>query len=180
MVDAVLEKVGAFYVDFTRALVDFSRVAVVWGSDDLGFKTGTMMSPDFLRAKILPWHKRCADVAHAKGKPYLLHSCGNLDGIMEDLISDVGMDGKHSFEDTILPVTEAKRRYGKRVALLGGIDMDFLCRSDEASLRQRVRETLTVCARGGGYCLGTGNTVANYVPLDNYLCMIDEGRRFAD
>ena len=179
LVDAVLEKVGAFYVDFTRALVDFSRVAVVWGSDDLGFKTGTMMSPDFLRAKILPWHKRCADVAHAKGKPYLLHSCGNLDGIMEDLISDVGMDGKHSFEDTILPVTEAKRRYGKRVALLGGIDMDFLCRSDEASLRQRVRETLTVCARGGGYCLGTGNTVANYVPLDNYLCMIDEGRRLA-
>jgi uroporphyrinogen decarboxylase len=180
LVDAVLEKAGAFCVDFTRALVDFSRVAVVWGSDDLGFKTGTMMSPDFLRAKILPWHKRCADVAHAKGKPYLLHSCGNLDGIMEDLISDVGMDGKHSFEDTILPVTEAKRRYGKRVALLGGIDMDFLCRSDEASLRQRVRETLTVCARGGGYCLGTGNTVANYVPLDNYLCMIDEGRRFAD
>ncbi len=179
LVDAILEKAGAFYVELTRALVDFSRVAVVWGSDDLGFRTGTMMSPVFLRAKILPWHKRCAQVAHAKGKPYLLHSCGNLDEIMEDLISEVGVDGKHSFEDAILPVTEAKRRYGKRVALLGGIDMDFLCRSDEASIRERVRETLGVCSRGGGYCLGTGNTVANYVPLDNYLSMIDEGRRFS-
>lgn len=179
LVDAILEKAGSFYVDFTRTLVDFSRVAVVWGSDDLGFRSGTMMSPGFLRQKILPWHKRCAEIANAKGKPYLLHSCGNLDEIMEDLITDVGIDGKHSFEDAILPVTEAKRLYGQRIALLGGIDMDFLCRSDEASIRQRVRETLSICARGGGYCLGTGNTVANFVPLDNYLCMIDEGRRFA-
>ena len=97
---------------------------------------------------------------------------------MEDLISDVGIDGKHSFEDAILPITEAKRRYGKRVSLIGGIDMDFLCRSDELSIRKRVRETLGQCLPGGGYCLGTGNTVANYVPLDNYLAMLDEGRLF--
>ncbi len=32
---------------------------------------------------------------------------------------------------------------------------------------------------GGGYCLGTGNSVANYIPLDNYLAMVDEGRRYA-
>jgi uroporphyrinogen decarboxylase len=32
---------------------------------------------------------------------------------------------------------------------------------------------------GGGYCLGTGNSVANYIPLDNYLAMLDEGRKFA-
>jgi uroporphyrinogen decarboxylase len=136
------------------------------------------MSPDFLRAKILPWHARCARIAHAKGKPYLLHSCGNLDQIMEDLIQDVGIDGKHSYEDTILPVTEAKRRYGGRISILGGIDMDFLCRAKAPAVRKRVRDTLTVCMEGGGYCLGTGNTVANYVPLDAYLAMLDEGRRY--
>jgi uroporphyrinogen decarboxylase len=179
LVDAILEKAGAFYVDFTRALADFSRVAVIWGSDDLGFRSGTLMSPQFLRTKILPWHARCAEIAHSKGKPYLLHSCGKIDDIMEDLITGVGVDGKHSFEDAILPVTEAKGRWGGRLALLGGIDMDFLCRSEEAAIRRRVRETLETCSKGGGYCLGTGNTVANYVPLDSYLCMIDEGRKFA-
>ncbi len=56
--------------------------------------------------------------------------------------------------------------------------MDFLCRAGEADIRKRVRETLTACLPGGGYCLGTGNTVANYVPLDNYLAMVDEGRSF--
>ena len=56
--------------------------------------------------------------------------------------------------------------------------MDFLCRSDEAAIRRRVRDTLEVCMKGGGYCLGTGNTAANYVPLDNFLAMLDEGRRY--
>ena len=34
-----------------------------------------------------------------------------------------------------------------------------------------------VLAFGGGYCLGTGNSVANYIPLANYLAMLDEGRK---
>lgn len=41
--------------------------------------------------------------------------------------------------------------------------------ADEKASRKRVRDTLDVCQPGGGYCLGSGNTVANYIPLDNYL-----------
>ena len=116
------------------------------------------------------------------GKPYLLHSCGNLDAIMDDLIETVGIDGKHSFEDTILPVTEAYRRYGQKISILGGVDVDFLCRASEMEIRSRVRETLDACTsrdHGKGICFGTGNTVANYIPLDNYLIMLDEGRKHA-
>ena len=45
-------------------------------------------------------------------------------------------------------------------------------------MRARVRNTLEVCLPGGRYCLGTGNSVANYIPIANYLAMLDEGRRF--
>ena len=77
---------------------------------------------------------------------------------MDDLIDDVRIDGKHSFEDQIVPPQEAKSRWGDRISILGGIDMDFLCRQDEGAIRQRTRETLEACQPGGGYCLGTGNT----------------------
>ena len=136
------------------------------------------MSPNDLREFVLPGHKRLAQMSHDAGRPYILHSCGNLHTIMDDLIDDVGIDGKHSFEDTIENVINLKNTYGQRIALLGGIDVDFLCRSDEAQIRQRVRTTLEHCIPGGGYCLGTGNSVANYIPLDNYLIMLDEGRKF--
>jgi hypothetical protein len=34
--------------------------------------------------------------------------------------------------------------------------------------------------RGFGYMLmGTGNSVANYIPLRNYLAMLDEGRLYS-
>jgi uroporphyrinogen decarboxylase len=182
LVRAVAERIGQFYVHWTRTLADFRCVPLIWGSDDMGFRTSTMVSPPFLREVILPWHKACAEAGQAKGKPYLLHACGQLGEIMEDLIREVGIDAKHSFEDQILPVTEAFRRYGDRIAILGGIDVDFLCRSEEPDIRRRVRETLDACFRasgGLGYCLGTGNTVANYIPLDHYLVMLDEGRKYA-
>ncbi len=80
--------------------------------------------------------------------------------------------------DTIKTVEDTKARYGHRIAVLGGIDVGFLCRSNEDAIRRRVRGVLEQCHPGGGYCLGTGNSVANYIPLDNYLVMLDEGRRF--
>lgn len=178
----LLAAISARLLDMYEVVIDrvlaYDRVKVVWGSDDMGFRTGPLISPDDLREFVLPGHKRMAEKSHAAGRPYLLHCCGKIDLIMDDLIDDVGIDAKHSFEDTIEQVTDAKRAYGNRIALLGGIDVDFLCRSSEEAIRQRVRETLDACQPGGGYCLGTGNSVANYVPLDSYLAMLDEGRRY--
>jgi uroporphyrinogen decarboxylase len=120
-----------------------------------------------------------AKLSHEAGRPYILHSCGNLSAIMDDLIQDVGIDGKHSFEDTIEDIRDVKAQYGDRIAVLGGIDVDFLCRADEQSIRARVRDTIEKCQPGGGFCLGTGNSVANYIPIDNYLAMLDEGRKYS-
>ena len=48
----------------------------------------------------------------------------------------------------------------------------------EEDIRKRTRHILEECWEGGGYIFGSGNSLANYVPLDNYLYMLDEGRRF--
>jgi uroporphyrinogen decarboxylase len=175
---AISQRLIDVYRRFIKRLLEFDRVKLIWGSDDMGFRSGPLIGPDDLREFVLPGHKLMADMSHAAGRPYLLHSCGNLDAIMDDLIEDVGIDAKHSFEDTIESVISAKAQYGDGIAVLGGIDMDFLCWASEEQVRQRVRDTLERCMPGGGYCLGTGNSVANYIPLDNYLAMLDEGRKF--
>lgn len=179
LVKAIIARLVELYQRVLERMLEFSRVSLVLANDDMGFKTSTLVSPKELRELILPAHKLMAEICHKAGRPYLLHSCGNLELIWEDLIEAVRIDAKHSFEDVILPVTQAKKKYGHRVAILGGIDMDFIARAKESDLRARVRQTLEVCLPGGGYCLGTGNTVANYIPVDNYLAMLDEGRRFA-
>jgi len=179
LVDAMFERVGTILHGVAQVLIQFDRVGFLLGGDDMGFKTGTMIGADTLIEKSFPWHRKNAELAHEHGKLYLLHACGDMTELMDSLIDFVGIDARHSFEDVIEPVTLAKQRYGDRIALLGGIDLDFLCRAGTAEIRQRVRDTLDVCHAGGGYCLGTGNSVANYIPLDNYLAMLDEGRRYA-
>ena len=178
VVQAISDRLIEIFRVSLERMLRFDCVKIIWGSDDMGFRSGPLISPDDLREFVLPGHKLMAEMSHATGRPYLLHACGNLSLIMDDLIDDVKIDAKHSFEDTIETVTEAKEKYGDRIALLGGIDVDFLCRASEPEIRQRVRDTLTVCMPGGGYCLGTGNSVANYIPVDNYLTMLDEGRKF--
>ncbi len=177
-VKAIADHLLDLYTVMLERILEFDCVKIVWGSDDMGFKTGPMIGPDDLREFVLPGHKKMAAMSHAAGLPYLLHSCGNLSTIMDDLIEDVKIDAKHSFEDTIEDVRDLKKQYGDRLTLLGGIDVDFLCRADEAAIRARVRDTLEICMPGGGYCLGTGNSVTNYIPLTNYLAMLDEGRKY--
>jgi uroporphyrinogen decarboxylase len=178
LVDAMFERIGSLLYEVAKVLVQMEKVDILFGGDDMGFKTATMISAQALIEKSLPWHQKMAALAHEHGKIYILHSCGNLDELMESLIEDVKIDGRHSFEDEIEPVTEAKPKYGDRIALLGGIDVNFLCLANESEIRSRVRDTLDFCMPGGGYCLGSGNSVTNYIPVENYLVMLDEGRKY--
>ncbi|MGQ9681508.1 MAG: uroporphyrinogen decarboxylase family protein [Anaerolineae bacterium] len=179
LVEEVFARWGQKTLDFYEAVIGYEGVGGIFQSDDLGFKTATMLSLRDLRQLVLPWFKKYAALAHAHGKVFWLHSCGNLyGGVTEDLIDDVRLDALHSFQDIILPVEQFKAHYGHRIATLGGVDVDDLARLDEASLRRRVRQILGLCQPGGRFALGSGSTVTNYVPLSNYLAMLDEGRRW--
>jgi len=179
LVEAIFQRVGELIYGFYEKTVGLDGLAGFFQGDDMGFKTSMLISPDYLRRYVLPWHKKIAELAHKHDLLYLLHNCGYCEPIMEDLIEDVKIDAKHSFEDLIMPVGEFKRKYGDRVAVLGGVDVDKLCRLPERELRQYVRGVLEQCAPGGGYALGSGNSVANYVPVENFLIMLDEGLRWS-
>jgi len=179
LVEAICQRVGDLAAATCTQVVAIDKVDMVYLSDDLGFYSSTLVSPDVIRRYILPHYKKFVDVAHKAGKLVIYHSCGNMYKLMDELIDDVGIDAKHSFEDKILPVEEVYRRWGDRTAIMGGVDMDLLGRGTEDEVRARTRQILEVCGvKGTGYCLGTGNSVANYIPLQNYLAMLDEGRRW--
>ena len=180
LVEAICQRVGELAAAACAQVVAIDNVDMVFLSDDLGFYSGTLVSPNVIRRYIFPHYKKFVDIAHKAGKLVVFHSCGNMYQLMDDLIDDIGVDAKHSFEDKIIPVEEVYRRWGDRVAVMGGVDMDLLGRGTEEEVRARTRQILEVCGvKGTGYCLGAGNTAANYVPRENYLAMLDEGRKCA-
>lgn len=144
--------------------------------DDLGFKSSLLLKPETVRRWVIPAYARIVEVAHAVGKPFLLHSCGRIFEVMEDIIEIAGIDAKHSNEDQIAPFGEWLARYGGRIAVFGGIDMDFLCRESPEAIRERVRACLAAAAPYPGFALGSGNQIADYVPPAGFLAMVEAVR----
>jgi len=175
LVREVSDRWGEIVYNFYQDVISREVVGGIFQGDDFGHKTGTAVSPDVLREIYFPWLKKFASLVHEHGKMFWFHSCGNVLKIMEDLIQDVGIDAFHSFQDVIIPVGEFKKRYQDRIATLGGVDVDNLARLDKDNLHKYVRGILDQCMPGGRYALGSGNTVANFVPVENYLIMLKEG-----
>jgi len=178
VVREVVDRVGRLIDEVFETFVQMEHVCALWLADDLGFKTGTLIGVEHLREYILPWHRRYAELAHRHGRPFLLHSCGQIDAIMPDLVNHVGIDARHSFEDVIEPAESVYDRWADRVAVLGGVDVDVLSRGTEQDVIARTERLLEHCAPSGAYACGSGNSVTNYMPVGNYLAMVETVMRF--
>lgn len=178
LVAAVFQKTGEVILDFYKVLLDMEGVVGVFQGDDLGYKTSTFVSPEVLRKFVIPWHKALAELCHEREKCYFLHSCGMVFGMMDCFIEEVKIDAFHSFQEEVFPVTDFVSSFGHRVGVLGGVDVDYLARFEEQELRRYVRSILESCTQETRYALGSGNSIANYVPLQSFLIMLDEGLQF--
>lgn len=124
LLQRVADKVGSIMLEVFSQAASLPFIDGIMVTGDMGFKTGTFLAPNDLRQFIFPWHKRICTAVHAAGKICLLHSCGNLEAVMDDIVA-CGYDGKHSFEDAITPsIFDLHRKYGKDICLLGGVDVD--------------------------------------------------------
>jgi uroporphyrinogen decarboxylase len=177
LVKAVADRIGGLIHEYNERLLQIDGVSAIMQGDDFGFNTQTLIPPNDLREFFLPWHRKFAQQIHAAGRQYYLHSCGRVDELMEEFIDDLKLDGKHSFQDNITPVWEYKKKWGDRIALLGGIDVDKMTSYQPEELRKYVRTVIEKCSPGGRFAVGAGNSVPSYCPVENYLTMLDEALR---
>jgi uroporphyrinogen decarboxylase len=174
LVEAVSKRVGELMAEYYKRLLQLDKLIAIFPGDDMGFRSATMISPTHLIQYTLPWHKKFAMMTHESGLPYFLHSCGNLNEIMPYLINDVKIDARHSYEDAITPISEFKKKWGDKIGVLGGVDIDKLTRYSPEQLRVYVRKIIDDCAPGGRFAIGSGNSIPDYIPIENYLTMLDE------
>ena len=140
--------------------------------DDLGFKSGTLISPSVIRKHIIPQYRRVVGLIHKAGKPFLWHSCGCIFDVMGDVI-ETGIDAKHSNEDAIAPYEKWIELYGDKIGLFGGIDVDLLCRLAPNEVFDIVVDRGTKYRKmAKGFALGSGNSIPDYIPVDGFLAMV--------
>lgn len=139
--------------------------------DDLGFKSTTLLPPEEIRSLVIPCYAPIVDEVHRAGKPFLLHSCGCIFDVMDDIIERAHIDAKHSNEDQIAPFPVWVERYGDRIGNFGGIDTDAVCRLTEPEMREYIADVVRRSRGHGGFAFGSGNSIPDYVPPEGFLAM---------
>jgi uroporphyrinogen decarboxylase len=143
-------------------------------TDDMAFNTDPFFSPKVFRELVLPSYQR---VAKHITIPWFIHSDGNILPFLDDLAS-VGVIGEHPNEKGAVDIRAVKRQYGDRLCILGNIDLDRLSRGTPAEAAEMVKRNIDALAYDGGYCVGSSNSVTYFVPLANYVAMIETAKEY--
>lgn len=171
LIRRIYEKVSEVALHECKVLVE-AGVDAVWPSDDIAHIDGLLVSPRDLKEFFFPWLREVGRIAKKNSLPMIYHSDGDLTSVMEDLI-DCGVDAIHPVEPKAMNIVEVKERWGDRLALIGNIDLGYtLTLGTVDDVVREVKERIRDLAPGGGYAVGTSNTVTDYVKLENYKAMI--------
>jgi uroporphyrinogen decarboxylase len=170
---ALVDRIGVLQHECLLRVLDEHRavVGVVTLLDDLAHLGGLLVSPDFLRQHVFPWYRETCLACHRAELPVVFHSDGDLTEVMPDLVA-CGFDALHPIEPQAMDIRAVKREYGDRLCLLGNIDLAYpLGLGTPDDVREAVRSLIADCAAGGGLGVGSGNTVPEYVPFENWTAL---------
>lgn len=157
---------------WTRFMRDYGEAfCVMRFCDDLGINHQTLLAPDDIRRCIIPTYRKVTDIVHKYEKPFVLHSCGNTNAVIDDIITKGGINAKHSNEDVIMPFAEVVARDGDRIGNFGGLDVSVLTTESPENIRKMTLECLEKIQGNGGIAFSSGSSVPEYVPIANYLAM---------
>jgi len=178
LVEAVFYRVGNFITQIFERIVAYPRVGALWISDDLAYTSGPIVNPNVYKQWLFSWYRQIKKIAAKKNMPLLLHSDGDLSLLLPDLL-EIGFNGLQPIEPKAMDICALKKSFGSRLCLIGNIELDFpLVRGKPDDVTQAVKELIRAIAPGGGFCLGSSNTIPYYVPLENYVAMIEACRRY--
>ena len=172
LIQILMDKIGNLVLKMFETMAQSDVVDVLWYSDDISYTNGLLISPVHLKHYFFPWLKKIGDLAKENNKPLIYHTDGILYDVFENII-DCGVDAIHPIEPAAMEITDVKAKVGDRLSLIGNIDMDMLSRGTPEAVRQQVIKNVEQVGYNGGYCVGSGNSVPEYVKFENYLAMIN-------
>ncbi len=172
--ERLLDALSDYQVEMIRAWGRLPDVDVCFLGDDWGTETGLMVSPAMWRRFFAARYRRLCDVAHESGLLVLFHSCGNVFGIIGDLI-DAGVDVIDPLQPEAMDLAAVAREYGGKVAFCGGISDQRLGAKTPVQVRDEVQRLIDTFGApfGNAYILAPANSLMPETPLENLVALFE-------
>jgi hypothetical protein len=174
-----IQRLGDFLVGIVEGQVAAAEGKLsgiyIWG--DIAYDQGMFFSPQYWRDVYKPQLKRICQAAHKSGLKTIYHGCGNASEVFEDMI-EVGVDAYNPIEAKAgLDVVDLKRRFDRRWAFNGNIDVQVLEANDREKVRHEVLTKLNA-AKGGGFILQSDHSIPDNVDPSTYDYMMQLVREY--
>ncbi|NLF69088.1 MAG: uroporphyrinogen-III decarboxylase-like protein [Candidatus Anammoximicrobium sp.] len=176
----------AFVRELLNAIADYNLeqisealqydIDAVYFGDDWGQQRGLQFSAALWREFILPVLRRLYGFCHAHGKYVMIHSCGDVDELFDDLVA-AGVNCFNPFQPEVMDVFSLLERYRGRLAFLGGLSTQRTLPFGTPDDVRRESERLLAAGCAGGYLFAPAHAVEGDVPLENMLAFIDAAQR---
>jgi uroporphyrinogen decarboxylase len=134
-----------------------------------------MISLPMWRAIFKPHYQALVDETHRLGMDFILHSCGNVTALIEDLI-EIGVDALDPIQPVAMDPVEVGRRFGGRIAFMGAVDIqELLTNGAPEDVRREVRRIIDLLAKpfGNSLVVGPANVLTPDVPLANIRALFE-------
>ncbi len=177
LISSLNERIGNLILKMFEEMAQNEKIDVLWYSDDIAYSNALLMSPEVLDSYFFPWLKKIGDLAKKYNKPLIYHTDGILYDVFDKII-ECGVDSIHPIEPKAMKLTEVSERYGEKLSFIGHVDVDLLTRGTKEEVRAKVIENIESVGINGGYCVGSGNSIPEYVNFENYLEMIKTTREY--
>lgn len=168
----LFDRIAEYNIAQIRKVVSHDVDAVVFG-DDWGQQQGLQMGSKIWHEFINPALQKMYSAVHDAGKYVLIHSCGDVDELFDDLV-DMGVNCFNPFQPEVMDVASLVQKYRGRLAFHGGLStqktLPFGTEEDVRGETQRLIEL----GREGGFILSPAHAVKGDVPVENMVAFIDQ------
>ncbi len=147
-------------------------------AEDLGTTHAPIMSPEAFRRVLKPCYVKIFDLCRELKLSRFMHSDGRIHEILDDLV-EAGLQVFNPVDTASgMDPVDLKRRYGKELALYGGISARDM--HDVEKSNAEIDRCVPVVAKGGGFIYHSDHSVPPSVGLVRFQEILRRVRELSD
>jgi len=149
-------------------------VDIILTADDMGTQQSLQFSPATYRKLFKPRHKKYWELIRSKtSAPLMLHSCGDVHSILNDLI-EIGIQILNPVQTRAVGMDPVylKKEFGSRLAFWGGMDIQHVLPfGSPDDVRAEIKQLWETLGQGGGWVVCPSHNIQPEVPPENIVTM---------